>query len=57
VVLQVLCVVIKEFVLIASHVVATINQVIMGVVVQHVVVQKIIVLEALVAQDQQLVIE
>jgi len=57
VVLQVLCVAIKESVLIVSHVAATINQVIMGAVVPHVVVQKIIVLEALVAQDQQLVIE
>ena len=56
-VLQVLCVAIKESVLIVSHVAATINQVIMGAVVPHVVVQKIIVLEALVAQDQQLVIE
>ncbi len=46
----------KESVLIVSHVAATINQVIMAVV-PHVVVQKIIVLEALVAEDQQLVIE
>ncbi len=51
-----LCVVLRELALIVSHVEMGINQVIMGVVVQHKPVQNIIVLEDPVVQDQQLVI-